>query len=587
MSFLAVLIKITNYFPADMDKSDVHRVLDNMAVATASEILALDKSSQKISFQSISSWYSSKGFVNSSWIELLDLRKWTPLTDEATGSSIGTKESMEGFEEESYDVDEDEDEEDEDEDLDDTTVYASALIGQHSLVIRAYDTQHVFAISHASGLSRVEASHLINSIQKYEGPSGCIRAEAFQHFVQNFIPLEDLTTEVRNGLVKTLFRIFKTFEEYSNFTDGADIRSLSMGLTLFCVGNKSNKLATGFHVFDVQRDGFLTKSSTSLFLSSFLLVLTALGTIETPAVAFAAASFISQEVCTSLGTEDVTFSDFGEWYNAEGFRVASWIELLNLDKWSKFTAEALEGFYTNLDDDEDTNDDDEDGDDDDRDENAFSVSLHTPIAEKVLDVSKYTAREVLLFKHSCASQSSDFQSFVMHLVNVSRDGLVRKSDFESVVRGMGFDVRQALHASGSFLLRFFDAFDRSSCGYADTIELITGATILFDGSKSSKLMFAFELFDDRKRGELLRTDMWRFLRSFLTTILLLCSLQPSDKFQILVDEVSEWTVDDMLKFAGKDSTLSFDDLSSFYAARGFQTCSWLELLDLEKWKLLL
>jgi hypothetical protein len=43
----------------------------------------------------------------------------------------------------------------------------------------------------------------------------------------------------------------------------------------------------------------------------------------------------------------------------------------------------------------------------------------------------------------------------------------------------------------------------------------------------------------------------------------------------------------MLKFAGKDSTLSFDDLSSFYAARGFQTCSWLELLDLEKWKLLL
>jgi len=169
------------------------------------------------------------------------------------------------------------------------------------------------------------------------------------------------------------------------------------------------------------------------------------------------------------------------------------------------------------------------------------------------------------------------------LIDVSRDGLVHKSRFQQVLTGLGFDVRASLHGNGGFLMQFFDAFDRSGSGYVDTVELITGSTVLFDGSKSTKLMFAFELFDMDKRSALRRSDMWKFLRSFLTTILLLCQLQPSGNLHILIDEAAEWCVEDIMQYCPEEQTdITFDDLSAYYSTRGFLVCSWLELLDLEK-----
>lgn len=264
-------------------------------------------------------------------------------------------------------------------------------------------------------------------------------------------------------------------------------------------------------------------------------------------------------------------------YNDEGFKIACWIELLNLEKWAKIS------IPTEFDEDEEYLAEDDNGNVD-----AFTISLHSQSYEKILDVSKNCAREVLFFKSQFSSQSSKkFNEYVIQLLNISSDGLISRQDFISVLGGMGFDVRASLHSSGSFLLTFFDAFDRSASGYADTTEIITGSTILFDGSKSSKLMFSFELFDDTKRGAISKSEMWRFFRSLLTTVLLLASLKSSDKFHILVDEAAEWCVDDMLNYSGTEQDLlSFDDLSVYYSRKGYLVCSWLELLDLDKWGIL-
>lgn len=210
-----------------------------------------------------------------------------------------------------YEINESED--DNDFDNEDKLVYLASLTEDHSVIIKTSDTARVLAISRVSSFNEIEASHLVYALQQYEGPSGCIRASAFQHFIQNFIALEDLTSEVRTGLTNTLFAIFRVFGDYSKFDEGVDMRSLSIGLSLFCKGNKSNKLAAAFNAFDVQNVGYLSKSSLSLFLSSFLLMLTALGTIESPTIAFAASHLVTQEICKSIGSDNITFASFGEW----------------------------------------------------------------------------------------------------------------------------------------------------------------------------------------------------------------------------------------------------------------------------------
>ena len=640
LSFLTSLLAVGQFHPPAATKRDIARVLDSISVATASEILATGKS-QKVSFATISDWYAEKGFRDSSWIELLDIRKWVPVlkreAEREDEDEVGDEEEEVEEEEKEEEEEEEgggEEEEDDDDDDDERYVYSAALLlarpprpapgngrirmEQHSLLIKASDTMRVFAVSRASGLDTIDSSDLVSLLKEYEGPDGCIQARNFQHFLQNFVVLEDLAAEVRNGLVKTLFQIFRAFEENSNFENGADIRTLSMGLALFCSGNKSNKLGTGFSVFDVQQLGYLTESSLSSFLSSILLLLTALGSIEHASIAFAAADYVSNEICRSTGSDMISFGAFGEWYvsphhicplptniflkvspqisslcilspnlciryNAEGFQIASWIELLNLQKWTTFTP------GTSYQDDDNDGEDGEDGEvRADEDEGAFSISLHGPEYERVLDVTKGCALEVLEYKRNFSQHSANFQTFVIHLVDVSRDGLIQKSEYEAVLRRAGIDIRASLHGSGSFMMRFFDAFDRSSSGFADIVELVTGSTVLFDGSKSSKLMFAYSLFDDQKSGSLSKSEMWRFFRSFLTAILLLTALPPSDKFFILVDEAAEWVVQDMLEYIGEDQdSLTFDDLSLYYSGVGFRGCSWIELLDLSKWGVLL
>ena len=239
--------------------------------------------------------------------------------------------------------------------------------------------------------------------------------------------------------------------------------------------------------------------------------------------------------------------------------------------------------------------DDDDDDDEDEDEaineEACTISLHNQLFEKVFDVSKSSISQVLAYKRIFSPRKATSTAFVTGIVRVSNQGLVRKSDYLAVMQNLGFDVKASLHSHGSFLQRLFDAFDRSNSGCADTAELITGLIVLFDGSKSAKLMFSFELLDISKRGALTRSEMWRFFRSFLTTVLLLCNMSLSDKMHVIVDDAAQWTVDDLVETCNifDDQSvcmITFEHFSAYYSERGFLVCSWLELLDLEKMALL-
>jgi hypothetical protein len=64
------------------------------------------------------------------------------------------------------------------------------------------------------------------------------------------------------------------------------------------------------------------------------------------------------------------------------------------------------------------------------------------------------------------------------------------------------------------------------CAGADAAEVAAGLSLLCAGSKSSKLAVAWELFADGDKwdGALSRRGLWRYVRSFLATLLAVASL---------------------------------------------------------------
>lgn len=199
------------------------------------------------------------------------------------------------------------------------------------------------------------------------------------------------------------------------------------------------------------------------------------------------------------------------------------------------------------------------------------------------------------------------------LGNASKDCLMTKDDFDSAMRdiigrgksGMSVETQRNL----SDLLEFiFSAFDREKTGRISAIEIACGFTVLCNGKKSDKLEYAFEMLDVKRQGRLVRRDVSRYLRSFLTVLmcvttssLLHCS--PSEDTLLFMngkacetnvaamiraaDAGSSWAAVQAFKgcYAGRAELdhLNFDDFADWYTTKGYSCIPWLELLDLRKW----
>ena len=149
----------------------------------------------------------------------------------------------------------------------------------------------------------------------------------------------------------------------------------------------------------------------------------------------------------------------------------------------------------------------------------------------------------------------------------------------------------------------FDTLDRSNSAEVDVCDLIVAlSTLLYTGSKSEKLAFAFDLLDENGDGRLSRRNLWRFFRSFIATILLMAcpEVSPGDFLQILADEAAAWVTTCIFDSVKSDQidleagmttdveeyrvlSVSFDDIAEWYSSQGCQTSSWIELLNVSKW----
>mmetsp|Transcript_22781 Transcript_22781/g.34709 ORF Transcript_22781/g.34709 Transcript_22781/m.34709 type:complete len:1366 (-) Transcript_22781:46-4143(-) len=163
---------------------------------------------------------------------------------------------------------------------------------------------------------------------------------------------------------------------------------------------------------------------------------------------------------------------------------------------------------------------------------------------------------------------------------------------------------RSLSGARDVLVNFFHSFDLLQVDRVCLNELMGGMTLLCGGKKSTKLAFAFGVFDRRsspksKKGKkaapppnsLGGEDLFLFLRSFLIVMFSCCRQSwdlSDDAVNRYIADTANMVTDDVMRYqwrTKKRDRIDFDEFGQWYNEGGFESAPWLELLDLTKWVL--
>jgi Ca2+-binding EF-hand superfamily protein len=164
-------------------------------------------------------------------------------------------------------------------------------------------------------------------------------------------------------------------------------------------------------------------------------------------------------------------------------------------------------------------------------------------------------------------------------------------------------MSKTVSGSHDVLANFFQSFDLLQTDRVSLSELMGGLTLLCGGKKSTKLSFAFSVFDRRqsnkKKGKKMHSlansldgeELFLFLRSFLIVMFSCCQQSwdlSDDAVNRYIADTANMIADDVMRYqwrTRKKERVDFDEFGQWYNEGGFETAPWLELLDLTKWVL--
>jgi len=489
----------------------------------------------------------------------------------------------------------------------------------------------------------------------------------FVHCVRELIPAQ--ASQNFNRKDKEMFsnffsNFFSCFVKSGNSSglqeDLVNAKELAVGLSFLCSGNKSTKLLSTFELLiDNKKSGQMSLRRLHQYLRSYLTMLVGISLLsssvnETVEVTRRLLSVSEHSIQLfesaesgatwtldhfvqtyenrqkssdrkSAHVKEITFEDFAEWYTGGGYRVAPWLEFLDLKKFLSLLNESNKNSATSKD-------------------YATSTSATNPLS--IPSYRRRTTSTEVLFTFPLANHHSlvvlrEDASYVLSMVK--QLGLISMSPedvWSSIYKSYRSNPPPPLiwssakhHKSGSgksidvdqvsfvcalenvfsskncdregssfpkdILDNFFKSFDLDQVNRVAANHLMGGLTLLCEGKKSTKLAFAFGLFDGRNKMQQMETphslkgdELFFFLRSFL--IVMFSCLKQSLKLSAeavgrCISNTAQMVMDDVMSYQWqnrKKDRVDFDEFGEWYNEGGFETAPWLELLDLNKWVLL-
>mmetsp|Transcript_13788 Transcript_13788/g.28223 ORF Transcript_13788/g.28223 Transcript_13788/m.28223 type:complete len:1069 (-) Transcript_13788:18-3224(-) len=649
-SFLSALVSVS-MVTNNRDPEEMYDPVDQSAVWTASLIFdyvaksGAQAAAGEVDFEEFADWYTTgSGFKAAPWLELLDLKKLLGLqydgsdagADDAGGDGGDYEEEGHGEEDVAYAPLPDDEDDDEGESYKNTSIsdlMSSGVLfsfplapsntgsdeAASTLYLTKHDVEYVRILVSETLLRDHEPDDVFGFFSEQIAWSDTIDRASFSACLDDFV-----FSRSGKRLDGEVLNIFDTF--FSCFELGGDVANLAeimSGLSLFCKGEKSSKLAFGFELFDSSSASSLSDEQLYRFLRSLLAMIfscTAQGlsmsTSEMKRMVRSTSIALTSMVMAKMhekGLQRVSFDDFGDWYNEGGYEACPWLELLALRKWTSGVDYDDDDHddddeYEGEEDEEENYDGEEDGgegdyDDDDENDDAqasdpdsltFGVHLPGPHQEgpTLVSFNKDDVAKVTELVVRTGLANMDFREVCNLFITTSESngGYITKSQFDSCIRslipGSRMTDKEERQRISSTLSGFFYAFDRERSESVDAVELAAGFCMLCAGSKSDKLAYAFEVVDEDLDGKLSRRATWRFARSFLTLLIKISSAtteaMEEDEFFQFVDSASVWTAAAVFQ-RGKAKFIKFDNFADWYTEGGYEYASWLELLDLRKW----
>ncbi|GMH60759.1 hypothetical protein TrST_g10588 [Triparma strigata] len=649
-SFLAVLVSVS-MANTNKEAEEMYDAVDHSAIWTARQIFDYiegigPRVQDEVDFEEFADWYSTGGgFKVAPWLELLDLNKLLGLQDEEGVQSNAEEEDGDYYDDDDEEEYEDDDDEDEDEDYDDD--YQNSNINQliqqgvlfsfplapsenqqnSTLYLTKHDVEYVRILVRETCFWSNEPDDVFGFFSEQIAWADTIDRESFSTCLNDFV-----YSHTGSNLDAEVLNVFDTF--FSCYDLGGDMANLSelmWGLSLFCKGEKSSKLAFGFELFDSTSQSSLSDEQLYRFISSLLAMIFSCTTqgLQMHSGAMKQVVRSTSIMLTSMvmakmnemGLQRVSFDDFGDWYNEGGYEACPWLELLALRKWTNGEIEQEaeddeddEEEYEEEEEEEEEyeeeyedEEEDSDYDDDENDYNQSSDSsdltfnIHLPDGNILVKYTQDDIKRINELVISTGLKDMDFRKVGSAFIDAAEEGggYISKKQFDECIRtlipggSLDKDQRKSLSSTLSAL---FYAFDRERSDSVDAVELASGFSIFCKGSKSDKLSYAWEIVDEDLDGMLSRRGTWRFARSFLTILLRISTTTTNslledhasgsgdaDFFQ-LVDSGAVWTAQGVFGAGGgRRGGIKFDDFADWYTEGGYETSSWLELLDLKKW----
>jgi len=582
-AFLSVLITLSGAFDG-MAHNTRMSTLDETSVWTATEILSSFSASSTsnelsgVSFEEIAEWYSLAGHSKATWLELLDLKKWTRYQGQGgSASEAGTQDV--------YDSKDEGDAQDSSFGLDSEdlgSLHFNIRLGDdEELLIFESDSKKVRSLLLACPVLQESAAEVVKLLEKWRLAGQGYTSSAVitqKALLDCFLEaMHKVDVHAKQEAMTIIMDVFRAFDPRN--LGYVPFNEFATGMTILGAGSKSYKLELGFKLSDVDRQGTIPNSTLTKFLKSYLRVLVALS--STTDISDDEIHHVCAQLASSIcdRSNEANFSDFSSWYNDGGHTHAAWVELIDLSKW------------VHLEDDEEDDDEDDSlagGD------ARINLRLQTELAgpDNQISISKLTSAYVhrlatVLGLSSIVSEDM-FELFVVE----STDGLISRDGFDRGVRKLTTTTHQQLSGDekdeySTLLHSLFYAYDRTgSSEVVEVSDLCCGFSILCQGSKSEKLGFAFDILDDNDDGYLTKRGLFRFFRSFLASLLTLCGALgdlPAQQANHILDASTRRTCDSIYaSLRDADRGVTFNDVANWYK-HNCDEFPWLELLDLSKW----
>lgn len=383
--------------------------------------------------------------------------------------------------------------------------------------------ENLQAIISGSLLPQISVNSLFTSLFSLS-TNGLISKDNFENLLMEY-------TEYDSNIYKYFMKIFSYFD--INNDKCVDILEIGSVISLYCAGSKSEKLLSLFTYFDKTGKSELSLNRIRIFLSSLLLSISMLSGSRVSNSISTTVDIMCSEFELFIGG-DIPFNIdvFGAWYNQAGYKICSWIELYNLQKWPNETINEL-----------------------------FTVCL-TPT-----DVQLTISEEdhLLLEKYVSLFPYENRQE----IINAFKDCKGKITQLEFLQRFPDEDR--------NLWLELFSYYDLDNDNSARLIKLLPALVFLLNEKKTEKLNFFFLCYSTETVMN--KADFHLFLVELLTILLFFTSV--SD-FVSSIDSHCQYITN--IIFEDYESEfITFEEFATWYNDVGFTLIPWIELIDCTKW----